>query len=344
MDQILLQTTEPHPLEQIPQNEAEMIEKVVEMQVAIMKNAQDPRKRGQHPKQQAVLRGTFEIADDVPETMRTGIFARPGKFDALVRMSTGPRPGDSDLNPHALAVKLIDVAGSASGTQDFIALDQPTFFIRDIEDYVTFFEAIVREKGEALGFWQSHPREFALNLAFNVVISSHLERQYWGEVPIAMGDSAMRFTWLPGVGNLSGRGPADGDNGLRDALAEHFIEDGKPAEFTFGAQGFVDQETTPIEDATSVWPTPFEPIGTLKIPAQNFLEANRYALGEGLSFTPWHCHPDHRPLGGIQRCRRRVYIESARLRHGLTGASSNEPTRSEIDRVFPLHTPQTEEA
>ena len=343
MEQILLQTSEPHPLEQIPANEAELIEKVVDMQIAIMKT-QDPSKRGQHPKQQAVVRGTFEIADNVPPTMRAGIFARPCKFDALVRISTGPRPSDSDPNPHALAVKLIDVSGSPSGTQDFIALDQPTFFIRDIEDYVTFFEAMVKAKGEPLGFWLSHPREFALNLAFNVVINSQLERQYWGEVPVAMGDSAMRFTWLPAVGNLSGRGPASGENGLRDALAAHFIEEGKPAEFIFGAQGFIDQETTPVEDATSVWPTPFEPIGTLKIPAQNFLDAERYALGERLSFTPWHCHPDHRPLGAIQRCRRRVYVESTRLRHSLTGASATEPTRADIDRVFQIQQSQTEEA
>ncbi len=338
MEQILLQTSEPHPLEQIPTNEAELIEKVAEMQVAIMKNAQDPRKRGQHPKQQAVLRGTFEIADDVPAAMRAGIFARSGKFDALIRMSTGPKPNDNDLNPHALAVKLINVPDSPSGTQDFIALDQPTFFIRNIEDYVTFFEGMLKENGQPTGFWRTHPREFALNLSFFVVINSHLERQFWGEVPVAMGDQAMRFTWMPSVDNASGRGPAEGQDGLRDALAAHFIEEGRPAEFSFGAQCFVDQETTPIEDATSVWPTPFNAIGKLKIPAQNFVDDDRYALGERLSFTPWHCHQDHRPLGGIQRCRRRVYIESTRLRHSLTGASPSEPTRAEIDKVFPIET------
>lgn len=344
MNQILLQTSEPHPLEKIPANEAELIEKVVEMQIAIMKSAQDPKKRGQHPKQQAVLRGSFEIADNVPAAMRTGIFARRGSFDALVRLSTGPKPSDSDLNPHALAVKLIDVPESPSGTQDFIALDQPTFFISNVEDYVSFFEGMLHENGEPMGFWRSHPREFALNLAFNVVINSQLERQYWGEVPVAAGDKAMRFTWIPSTENVSRRGPAEGQNGLRDALAAHFIEEGMPAEFTFGAQAFVDQKTTPIEDATSVWPTPFEPIGKLKIAPQSFMEAERFALGEKLSFTPWHCHPDHRPIGGIQRCRRRVYIESTRLRHGLTGVSSSEPTRVEIDRVFPVDQHQNEEA
>lgn len=339
MEQILLQTPEPHPLEEIPENETELIEKVAEMQVAIMKGAQDPRKRGQHPKQQAVLRGAFEIANDVPPTMRAGIFARSGAFDALIRLSTGSNPSDGDLNPHALAVKLIDVPDSPSGTQDFIALDQPTFFIRDIEDYVSFFEGMLKEKGQPMGFWRAHPREFALNLSFNTVINSQLERQYWGEVPVALGDKAMRFTWIPRVENLSERGPANGQNGLRDALTAHFIEEGKAAEFIFGAQAFVDQETTPIEDATSVWPTPFEPIGALKIPAQNFMDAECFDLGERIAFTPWHCHPDHRPLGGIQRCRRRVYIESARLRYSLTGAHANEPTRVEIDKVFP---PQTQ--
>ena len=36
----------------------------------------------------------------------------------------------------------------------------------------------------------------------------------------------------------------------------------------FGAQAYIDEATTPIEDAKSVWPTPFETIATLTLPAQ----------------------------------------------------------------------------
>lgn len=334
MDQILFQPTEPHPLETVPENEAALIERIVQMQIGVMKSAQDPSKRGQHPKQQAILRGVLEVADILPEPFRAGVLAEGSRFDAIVRFSTGQTPRDDEPNPHAIAVKLFDVPASPTGTQDFIMLDQPTFFIRDIADYVTFFEDIVAN-GDAVGFFRAHPREFALNQAFNVVIPSHLERQYWAEVPVAMGDGAARLTWMPAVDNVSGKGAAKGPDGLREALADYFIQQGRTAKFTLAAQAFVDEATTPIEDATSVWPTPFEPVATLTIPPQTFDAPARYDFGEALSFTPWHCHPAHRPLGGIQRCRLRVYEESSRLRHNLTGALNEEPTLAALNAAFP---------
>ena len=320
-----------HPLEIIPGGEAEMIERVTALQTKIMKSG-DPKKRGQHPKQQALLRGVFEIADTVPEGLRVGVFAESGKFDALVRVSTGPMPKDSDPNPHAMAVKLIDVPGSQSGTQDFIMLDQPTFFIRDIAEYVRFFDATLADPSAA-SYFKSRPREFGLNLTFNVVVASHLERQYWSEVPIAMGRGAARLTLIPDVENVSGRNPATTPNGLRDALEEHFVRNRRPAKFSFGAQAYVDEATTPIEDATSVWPTPFEIIATLTLPAQDFTAPEQFAFCENLSYTPWHCIPDHQPLGGIQRCRKRVYEESQRLRHGLNRAADREPTKADYDEL-----------
>lgn len=326
-----MQDMTPHPLEIVPKGEAEMIERVTALQTEIMKS-RDPKKRGQHPKQQALLRGVFEIADSVPEGLRAGVFAEPGTFDALVRVSTGPMPKDSDPNPHAMAVKLLDVPGSQCGTQDFIMLDQPTFFIRDIAEYVKFFDATLADPA-AGSYFKTRPREFGLNLTFNVVIASHLERQYWSEVPIAMGGGAARLTLIPDVANVTGRDPATSPDGLRDALEEHFVKNRKPAKFVLGAQAYVDEGTTPIEDAISVWPTPFEVIATLTLPAQDFTDPEQFAFCENLSYTPWHCRPEHQPLGGIQRCRKRVYEESQRLRHGLNGAEDREPTKADYDNL-----------
>ena len=319
-------TSQAHPLEAVPEGEAELIERVTALQTEMMKKGPDPRKRGQHPKHQALLRGRFDVAEDVPEAFRAGVFARPCGFDAFVRISTGPMPKDSDPNPHAVAIKLIGVEGAPSGTQDLILLDQPTFFIRDVAQYVEFFEA-------APAFFKAHPREFGLNLTFNVVIASQLERQYWSEVPIAMGRGAARLTLIPDPDNVSGRAPAREADGLKEALRDHFVEQRRPAKFLLAAQTYRDETVTPIEDATSVWPTPFEAIATLTLPAQDFLSAEQHALGERLSYTPWHCLPDHRPLGGIQRCRKRVYEESQRLRHGLTGAEDREPTRADFETL-----------
>ena len=321
-----------HPLEIIPPGEAEMIERVTSLQTEIMKHRQDPGKRGQHPRQQALLRGSFEIAQTVPEAFRAGVFARPGQFDALVRVSTGPMPKDSDPNPHAMAIKLLEVPDSPGGTQDFILLDQPTFFIPDIAEYVAFFEAAQSDPG-ATQYFKNRPREFGLNLTFNVVIASHLERQYWSEVPIAMGRGAARLTLIPDTANRSGRAPARAANDLRDALQEHFVKNRRAAKFYFGAQRYIDEATTPIEDATAVWPTSFEIIATLTLPAQDFTAPEQFAFCENLSYTPWHCVPEHQPIGGIQRCRKRVYEESQRLRHTLNRVEDREPTAADLVRL-----------
>ena len=329
----MLQTpqTDPHPLEIVPEDEPAMIERVTARQIEMMK-ARDPKRRGQHPKHQGLLRGIFEVAEAVPQAMRVGVFAAPKKFEAFVRVSTGPMPKDSDPNPHAMAIKLIEVPGAPGGTQDFIMLDQPSFFIRDVAQYVEFFDAAMQDPA-ATGFFKAHPREFALNLTFNVVIGNQMERQYWSEVPIAMGEGAARLALIPLAENMTGAEPASTPDGLRDSLQDYFIAKRRDAKFIFAAQRYLDQETTPIEDATAVWPTPFETIATLSLPAQDFASPVQYEFGEYLSYTPWHCVPEHRPIGGIQRCRKRVYEESQRLRHQTNGVQDLEPGPADYETL-----------
>ncbi len=318
----------PHPLEIIPAEESANIDQVTKLQIEIMKNHQDPSKRGQHPKQQALLRGVFEISNQVPDEMRVGVFAEPRKFDALIRMSTGLLEKDSDPQGHGLAIKLLDVAGSPCGTQDFIMLDQPTFFIRDVADYVGMFSAA--SKGCPHDFYGKHAREFALLQSFSVVVPSHVDRQYWAELPIAMGEGAGRLSLIPDASNASGRPAATTADGLKEALEDYFVSQKRSASFNFAIQRYADEATTPIEDATSVWGTPFEDVATLTIPPQDFTASRQYEFCENLSYTPWHCHPDHQPLGGIQRCRKRVYEESQRLRHELRQVEQKEPSTKDL--------------
>ena len=210
----------PHPLEIIPDDEPANIERVMQMQLDIMKQ-DDPGKRGQHPKQQALLRAEFEVSENVPQAFCTGIFAEARKFDALARLSTGVSPKDSDPQARGFATKLLDVPGSPTGTQDFIMLDGPTFFVRDVADYVNFFT--VFGKGCPQKFFASHRKEFALSQAFNVVVTSHVDRQYWSTVPIAMGQGAGRLTLIPDVGNASGRPAVATPDGLKEALEDFFV-------------------------------------------------------------------------------------------------------------------------
>ena len=49
-----------------------------------------------------------------------------------------------------------------------------------------------------------------------------------------------------------------------------------------------------------------------------------------LTYNPWHCIPEHRPLGNQSRARRRMYFELSRLRQRMNVASHYEPTGDEV--------------
>ena len=84
----------------------------------------------------------------------------------------------------------------------------------------------------------------------------------------------------------------------------------------------------PIEDPTINWDealSPWRRVATVTIAAQEFDTPERHEFAEHLSFTPWHCLPEHRPLGGINRARRLVYEALSHQRHERNGVPRREP-------------------
>jgi hypothetical protein len=54
---------------------------------------------------------------------------------------------------------------------------------------------------------------------------------------------------------------------------------------------------------------------------QNFDTQERNQQGENMRYSPWHCLPEHRPLGSINRARRLVYHAISELRRRVNGVS-----------------------
>jgi hypothetical protein len=70
------------------------------------------------------------------------------------------------------------------------------------------------------------------------------------------------------------------------------------------------------------------PKGTIRlpdIPQQNFDTLEQNALGENLSFNPWHALPEHRPLGSINRMRKVVYERISGVRREMNSVERREP-------------------
>jgi hypothetical protein len=119
-----------------------------------------------------------------------------------------------------------------------------------------------------------------------------------------------------------------------------------PIRFALKVQRFIDDENTPIEDSSAVWLededqrkqfqgmfpraeksdirhrtiAPLQTIGVLTIfPLPHSMVASGHTQNarfiEDLSFNPWNNVPDqHRPLGIVQRMKRRAYAGSRRAR------------------------------
>ena len=104
-------------------------------------------------------------------------------------------------------------------------------------------------------------------------------------------------------------------------------------EFDFLVQTQTDPFLMPIENNGVLWPTslsPRVPVATLRIPRQRFDSPEQMAFARVLSYNPWHCLPEHRPLGNQSRARKRMYYELSRLRMRMNAVEHYEPTGDEV--------------
>ena len=77
-----------------------------------------------------------------------------------------------------------------------------------------------------------------------------------------------------------------------------------------------------IEDASVEWKeasSPYLPVARIRIPRQRLDDERQAAACEQLDFNPWHCLPEHRPLGGMNRARRDIYRAMADFRGARAG-------------------------
>ncbi len=318
--------------ENVPPGEAQALQTILRhIEARVRDHARHgAARRDAHPKAHGVVRATFRVLDNLPNEWRAGLFAAPQAYPCFIRFSNGSDvPGTDRLGDvRGMAIKLLGVAGSRSGTQDFLLINSPVLFVRNCADYVDFFAAEPRWRfffpgWNALKFrW----RELFVALAIaRQKPGNPLNMRYWSTTPFLFGTIACKFSARP-AGPASPFTQREAPDFLHDNLAQHLA--GQGAEFDFMVQMRGKPATMPLEDAAVPWgerATPFVPVARILIPPQDFDHASQRAFGEDLSFTPWHGLDAHRPLGGINRVRRMVYEHISRLRHELNGVERREP-------------------
>ena len=323
-------------IEDVPANEDSAIQQTVRM---IEESVRTEAKNGSahrdaHPKAHGCVQAKFSVLHKLPDEMRLGIFKEFREYPAWIRYSnaSGKVQDDSVGDARGMAIKLMGVEGSESGTQDFVMINHPVFFVRNAADYVDFQKALSEGSPVKFFFPSLNPFKFRLhelgiaNKITGKEVANPLGIQYWSTTPYGFGDTSMKFS----VRSCSATSPfraTYSPNFLHENMWKQLDQD--DACFDFMVQLRKRPLVMPIEDPTIEWSeedSPFIPVAKITIPRQAFDSPKQVSFCENLSFTPWHTIPEHRPLGGINRVRKVVYDTISRVRHELNGEQRREPT------------------
>lgn len=346
--------------ETIPADEPALIARLVEQNLALLNEKERPVRRGQHAKHHGCVLADFVVEPDLPPDLRHGLFAQPKTYKALIRFSNGETRDDRKGDAHGMAIKLFDVPGDKllelCDTHDFILLDQPLFFIRNVTDYVGLFDALLKAKASIIpqllffmprfavelglvyfSFLSDRPTETAiLKRTVSSKPETPLAATYHSTTPYRLGPHAVRWSAVPDLAKLPKFTGINAPDKLRHALAMQL--GGGEATFDFMAQLQTDAGTMPIEDPTQPWDAVASPprkLATIRLPVQRPDTRELMDFCENLTFNPWRCLAEHQPLGGVNRARRHVYDAVSKRRHELNGVPEREPRLDEFLSLFP---------
>jgi hypothetical protein len=213
---------------------------------------------------------------------------------------------------------------------DLLMTNFPVPHARDAQQFVAFALAMAgsRIRGIPKLFWSVGPSE-AVRMLRNVsqaskrpVRSVALE-SYWSRGAMLWGDAGpVRYFLRPAQGVQPAGPPVPGDaNYLRGEIGNRLL--GADVVFDFCVQRYLDEDTTPIEDAANEWRESDSPpvaIAQLVIPQQNIYTAEAAESAraiETMAYNPWHTTDAFRPLGNLNRARKSVYEASAAHRQQL---------------------------
>jgi hypothetical protein len=327
--------------------------------------------RGAHAKTIGVVRAEVEIFGDAQAPYAQGIYAKPGRHDALIRFSSA----SNHLGPDAMlgpvlgfAIKIFDVEGTKlvedepdSITFDYVLKNNPTFiantakhylFIQEIGDQVTDYLA----RGRA-GFhellndyltgkgtleqddWAWEELFAFVKTATQTPVRNPLLSTYWTMAAVRHGDHVAKVRVAPPIESAQKAihhqlDLTSGPDVFGPTLVDELQAHG--FDFDLQVQLCTDLTAMPVNDSTVEWPeklSPFVTVGRVRLPRQDISRPENFEKGDALAFNQWRVTSDHRPLGEIMDVRR-IYTASAKVRRTLNHQPQREPTSA--DEVLTL--------
>jgi len=288
------------------------------------KNARYGTGRALHRKGVLSLEGEFEVLDALPAHARHGLFAKPGKHRALIRLSNGSqnvqRDAVNDIRGFSFKVQGVEGPGALGGTatsQDFTLIQMETFSFPDAAQFVEFVKAATKGPAAIIGHFVKQQglfgglkRVMALTKSVGRPFTGFASEDFYSAAPIAVGPYAakVRLKRARSEGSPSAKEDLAGE--LKQQLAKG------PLTWELQLQFFVDDALTPIERANVPWPqeeSPYVTVARLTVgpqPLEGEAAAKRNEEAEKGKFDPWNALAEHRPLGDVMRARKVTYYAS----------------------------------
>ncbi|HKN48807.1 MAG TPA: catalase family protein [Actinomycetota bacterium] len=317
--------------------------------------------RDAHAKGYGLARAEVEILAGLAPEYAQGVYALPGRHEALIRFSNGSAHAGADAllgNPVGMGLKLLGIDGQTlledepdSHTFDYALINAPIFFCNTVEHYL-FIQQLFLHFGAYVGKQGQHqflhdwvtgkdtlaPEDWAWDelLAFLSILQrvhpvNLLLSTYWTMGAVRHGEYVAKVRVAPRKESAEKvvqrlLDPASAPDIFRPALVAELKE--RPYEFELQVQLCLDLEKMPVEDLTVEWPEPLSPFVTVarvRLPQQDISGDDNLEEMDATSITPWRCPEEHRPLGNLMRMRKEVYRQSSILRHALNHQIRREP-------------------
>ena len=329
--------------------------------------------RDAHAKGYCALKAKFEILDNIPKEYAQGLYATSGIHDAVIRFSNGASRVSPDRKlglAQGLAIKVFDVPGEKlapgeedSTTFDFNLINHPVFFCNRIEDYAyisklflelpDYAEKGARGKAKLAFNWltnygsrlpskESFKTFKALGGFTTIEPKNTLLYDFHSQGVVRHGDYMAKIRVTPTEGSAQKVTRRELDvNAKQEAIRSLIIEEIREHDYQFDVQIQLcrNLKKQPIEEITTEWKesdAPFVTVATLTIPCQDVPDDGNFEIMENLSFTPFRCLAENRPIGNLQQSRLKAYQIASETRHKLNDVKRQEPKslKQTFDKSF----------
>ena len=339
-------------------DEAETIAKLNEQFAHIQEVTADHYKHGVravHAKAHGLARGVLTVKDGLPPELAQGLFARGGRYEAILRISTQPGDilDDAVNSPRGLALKVLGVEGErlpgsqSDTTQDFILVNGPTFGAKTAAKFLANLSMLAKTTDKLEGVKKAMSavlRPIEAGLEAVGLPSSNLQQMggapsthplgdtYYSQTAFRHGDFVAKYALFPVSPGLTSMtdvhvATAGRPDAIRQTMNEELVEHGGTWELR--VQLCRDLDHQPVEDATVEWKqadSPFVTVATLTVEPQiAWTPMDSTRTEDALAFNIWHGLAAHQPLGNINRARNGTYVQSAERRARVNGCPMHEP-------------------